>query len=104
MRRWPAAAAGLQRLSEIAPNSVDPKIGLAYLGVFRGGDPVAGRQILQNISSGVERGWMYTQASWDLAMLDRDYAAAEMIATDSPLQHLIAADGAGAPRAFIRDG
>ena len=44
MRDWPAATACYDRALEIAPDFVAPKIGLAYLEVFRNGNPAAGEQ------------------------------------------------------------
>src|SRR5436190_17805214 len=41
MRDWPAAVACYNRVLEIAPDSVSPKISLAYLEVFRSGNPTA---------------------------------------------------------------
>ncbi len=49
VRDWPAAAAGYNRALEICPDDRDPRIGLAHLEVFRNGNPVAGRKILQDI-------------------------------------------------------
>jgi TolB-like protein len=49
MRDWPAATACYNRALEIAADFVRPKVGLAYLEVFRNGNPTAGRRILQNI-------------------------------------------------------
>ena len=85
VRDWPRAIAGFNRVLKIAP---DPgaRIALAYLEVFRNGNPVAGRKILQNIPPGIDPD--VTLARWDLAMLERDYAAAEKILTDSPLEDL----------------
>jgi len=79
MRDWPAATACFDRGLEIAPDFAAPKIGLAYLEVVRNGNPAAGSKILQTIPAGICR-----EARWDLAMLERDYAAAEKILTDSP--------------------
>ena len=54
VRDWPAATACYNRALEIAPDSADAKIGLAYLEVFRNGNPAAGRKILQNIPAGLD--------------------------------------------------
>src|SRR5439155_443292 len=86
MRDWPAAAADYNRALEISPDFVRPKIGLAYLEVFRNGNPAAGRKILQDIPAGINPNGMVIMARWDLAMLDRDYATAERIVADSPLE------------------
>src|SRR5438093_5122436 len=46
MRDWPATTACYNRTLEIAPDFVRPKVGLAYLEVFRNSNPAAGRKIL----------------------------------------------------------
>jgi TolB-like protein/Flp pilus assembly protein TadD len=86
LRDWSAATAWYERALEIAPDWAGPKIRLAYLEVLRNGDPAAGRGILQNIPAGIDRYGSVTLARWDLAMVERDYAAAEKIVTDSPLK------------------
>ena len=86
MRDWPAAAACYNRALEIAPDFAGPKIGLAYLEVFRNSNPAAGSKILQNIPAGIDPDGAVALARWDLAMLERDYATAEKILTDSPLE------------------
>ena len=86
VRDWPAAAACYNRALEIAPDGAGAKIGLAYLEVFQNGNPAAGSKILQNIPAGPDPDGAVALARWDLAMLERDYAAAEKIVTDSPLE------------------
>ena len=100
MRDWPAAAACYNRVLEIRPDSVLPKIGLAYLEVVQNGNPAAGSKILQNISAGIDREGSVALARWDLAMLERDYAAAEKIVTDSPLEDFSGVGGA--PKTFYQ--
>src|SRR2546429_2920080 len=82
LRDWPAAAALYNRALEIAPDYMNPKMGLASLELFRNGNPAAARKILQNIPAGIDS--LVNLARWDLAMLERDYAAAEKILTDFP--------------------
>ena len=86
MRDWPAAAACYKRALEIMPDFASPKIGLAYLELFRNGNPAAGSKILQNIPAGSDRKGMVPVARWELAMVERDYATAEKIVTDSSLK------------------
>ncbi len=82
VRDWSAATACYNRLFEIWPNAA--RIGLAYLEVFRNGTPASGRDILRKIPAGVDPDGAVTHANWDLAMLERDFAAAETILNDSP--------------------
>ena len=94
LRDWPAATACYNRALEIAPDFAAPKVGLAYLEVFRNSNLAAGRKILQNIPTGLDP---VALARWDLAMLERDYATAEKTLTDSPLE-----DFPDAPKAFYQ--
>jgi TolB-like protein/DNA-binding winged helix-turn-helix (wHTH) protein/Flp pilus assembly protein TadD len=82
MRDWPAAAAGYKRALEITPDDPDPKISLAYLEVVQNNNPAAGRNILQSIPPGIDPDGIVTEARWDLAMLERNYASAEKILAD----------------------
>jgi tetratricopeptide (TPR) repeat protein len=80
VRDWPAATACYNRALEIAPDAINPRIGLAYLEVFRNGTPVSARDILRKIPAGVDPYGAVIQAKYDLAMLERDFAAAEIFA------------------------
>jgi TolB-like protein/DNA-binding winged helix-turn-helix (wHTH) protein/Tfp pilus assembly protein PilF len=92
MRDWPAAAACYKRTLEIHPDSASPKIQLAYLEVFGNGNPAAGRKIVESIPASSDRKGQLPETRWDLAMLERDYAAAEKILTDSASETLHPAD------------
>ena len=97
MRDWTNAAAGYKQALEIAPDFVAPRIGLAYIELFRNADPAAGLKILQTVPTGgdaISRGDL---ARWDLTMLTRDYAAAEKIVTDSSIEDV---SEVGAPKEF----
>jgi eukaryotic-like serine/threonine-protein kinase len=100
LRDWPAATACYNRELEIAPDLVVPKISLAYLEVVQNSNPAAGRKILQSIPAGIDPDGSVTLARWDLAMLERDYATAEKIATDFPLEG--SPSGGEAPKTFYQ--
>jgi TolB-like protein/Tfp pilus assembly protein PilF len=100
MRDWPAATACYNRALEIAPDFGFPKAGLAYLEVVQNSNPAAGRKILQNIPAGPDPDGIVTLGRWDLAMLERDYATAEKILTDSPLEYF--PWGGDAPRTYYQ--
>jgi TolB-like protein/DNA-binding winged helix-turn-helix (wHTH) protein/Tfp pilus assembly protein PilF len=97
MRDWPAAAAGFNRALAIKPDFVHPKIGLAYLEVFRNGNPAAGRKMLEHLPASVESEGLVAVSRWDLAMLERDYATAEKILADVPLENFSPAGEAAKP-------
>jgi TolB-like protein/Flp pilus assembly protein TadD len=86
VRDWAAASAGFNRALAIKPDFPLPKVGLAYLEVFRNDNPAAGRKILEKIPASVDPEGMVTVSRWDLAMLERDYATAEKILAEAPLE------------------
>jgi serine/threonine protein kinase/Tfp pilus assembly protein PilF len=98
VRDWAIVTACYNRALEIAPDSAQARIGLAYLEVFRNSNPAAGRKILQKILAGIDPDGAVTSARWDLAMLERDYATAEKILTDFPLEDFPNAEEA--PKTF----
>jgi tetratricopeptide (TPR) repeat protein len=94
VRDWPGATACYNRALEIAPDSVYAKVGLAYLEVFQNSNPAAGSKILQDIPAGIDPDGVVTGARWDLAMMARDYASAEKILTNFPLENFPSAGDA----------
>ena len=99
-RDWSAATACYDRVRGIKPDSAFAKIGLAYLEVFRNSNPAAGRKILQTIPAGVDPAGAVTLARWNLAMIERDFAAAEKIVTDSSLENF--SEAGDAPKTFYQ--
>ena len=95
VRDWAAASAGFNRALAIKPDFVLAKVGLAYLEVFRSGNPAAGRKILENIPLSGDPQGMAAISRWDLAMLERDYSAAEKILADPSLKDFSPAGDAG---------
>lgn len=94
VRDWSAATASYNRALEIAPDSAPARTGLAYLEVFRNSNPAAGRKILQTIPAGTDPDGSVSEARWDLAMLERDYLAAEKVLADFPGEYFPNPDGA----------
>jgi tetratricopeptide (TPR) repeat protein len=100
MRDWAAAAACCTQALDITPDYVFPKIGLAYLEVFRNSNPAAGRKILQNIPANLDPYGNAALTRWDLAMLEHDYATAEEILSDFTLENF--PKTRDAPKTFYR--
>jgi TolB-like protein/Flp pilus assembly protein TadD len=99
IRDWPAAAGGYKRALEITPDDLDSKVGLAYLEVVQNNNPAAGSRILQNIPASLDSDGVVALTSWDMAMLERDYAAAENLLSDVPWETLQAGD---APKTYYQ--
>ena len=99
VRDWPAAAACYTRALEINPDYVAARIGLACLEVFRNANPAAGRRILENIPASLDSDGEVALMRWDMAMLERDYATAEKILSDLPVEKFQARD---APKTYYQ--
>lgn len=99
VRDWGAASAGLNRALALKTDFPLPKIGLAYLEVFRNGNPSAGRKILENIPASVDTHGIVTVSRWDLTMLERDYATAEKILIDVRSENF---SPGGAPKTYYQ--
>ena len=76
------------------------RINLAYLEVFRDGNLSAAKTILQNIPPPYVFGGMVVLARWDMAMLERDYIAAEKIVTDFPSKYFL--ESGDCPKTFYQ--
>lgn len=84
VRDWAGATECFQRGLKLAPDSADATISLAYIAVFRDGNPAAGEKLLHTLPAGIDPDGIVTEARWDMAMLERDWAGAEKILADSP--------------------
>ena len=87
-----AAASCYNQGLEIKPDSVWARIGLARLEVYRNANPAAGRRILEKIPTSLDSNGEVALTSWDMAMLERDYAGAEKILSRSALEKFQASD------------
>ena len=77
MREWDAAAAGYKRSLEVGEDQLFPHLSLAYIEVARNADTAAARRILDKVPAGSRRASLIDLGRWNLAMFERDYAAAE---------------------------
>jgi TolB-like protein/DNA-binding winged helix-turn-helix (wHTH) protein/Flp pilus assembly protein TadD len=82
LRNWDAAALDYRRALELAPAEVLPQVALAYIELFRSGDPAAGKKRLDHLPANLDSEPFI--ARWDFAMLSRDYAAAEELLAKTP--------------------
>jgi serine/threonine-protein kinase len=101
VRDWEASTAAFNRLLEIAPDSVFGRIYLAYIEVIRNGNAASAKAILQKIPSGINPQGDVTDTTWDLSMLERDFASAQKILDTFPSdEEFPTADRA--PKAFYQ--
>lgn len=79
MRRWPEAAHWVEQMRTLAPTSLVAKIQSGYINFQWKGDTRLLKSMLNEIPAGVDPDGSVTAARWDLAMIERDYAAAKKV-------------------------
>jgi serine/threonine-protein kinase len=98
---WQQAAKMYDRVIALAPESANFKIARAYIDLYEKGNTEALKKTLAGIPAGVDPSGLVTRARWDLAMLERDYAAAERAMASYPLD-VFQSDGMPMPKSFFR--
>jgi TolB-like protein/Tfp pilus assembly protein PilF len=101
MRRWPEAARWVEQLRAMAPASIISKIQRGYVEFWWKGDTSLLKSLLNQIPPGVDPDGGVTSARWEVAMLDRDYAAARHAIDASTAKELSYTGEASTPRAFF---
>jgi TolB-like protein/Tfp pilus assembly protein PilF len=98
---WPQAARTYDRVVALAPDSANYKINRAYIDFYASGDTSSLKSTLAAIAPGDDPAGLVTRARWDLAMIERDYAAADLAMTSSPFE-VFQSNGLPTPKSFFR--
>src|SRR6184192_4100264 len=101
MRRWPEAARWAERMRAMAPTSVVAIIQSGYINFQWKGDTRLLKSILDEVPAGVDPDGSVTGARWDVAMLQRDYAAAKKILEASSVNEIPYSIVALTPKIFF---
>ena len=102
MRRWPEAARWAERMRAVAPTSLVAKSQSGYIDFWWKGDTRLLKSAMDKIPAGVDPDGTITAARWDVAMLQRDYAAAQNILETSPINDLSYAIAGLTPKIFLQ--
>jgi tetratricopeptide (TPR) repeat protein len=89
------------RVVALAPDSTNFKINRAYIDLYENGKTDALKVALAEIPAGIDPSGLVTRARWDLAMLERDYSAADRAMASFPLD-VFQSDGMPMPKSFFR--
>jgi TolB-like protein/Tfp pilus assembly protein PilF len=98
---WPEAARSQERVIALAPDSINAKIVRAYLDFWSKGGTETLTKVLAEIPAGFDPAGLVTRARWDMAMIQRDYAAADQALTSCPLGQF-QSGGQPTPKSFYR--
>src|SRR6059058_1218541 len=101
MRRWPEAARWVEQLRAMAPASIVAKIQSGYVDFWWKGDTALLKSFLNQVPPGVDPDGGVTSVRWEVAMLDRDYAAARRAIDASSAKELSYTAEAATPRSFF---
>jgi TolB-like protein/Tfp pilus assembly protein PilF len=101
LHEWPEAMRRRDRLVALAPDSVNAKIVRAYLDFWSQGSTAALKEVLGKIPPSVDPAGQVTRARWDLAMIRRNYDAADQVMNASPLDQF-QVSGKLASKSFFR--
>jgi len=101
MRRWPEAARWVEQLRAMAPASIVAKIQSGYVDFWWKGDTALLKSFLNQVPSGVDPDGGVTSVRWEVAMLDRDYAAARRAIDGSTAKELSYTAEGATPRSFF---
>ncbi len=101
MRRWPEAARWVDQLRAMAPASIVAKIQRGYVEFWWKGDTSLLRSLLDQVPADVDPDGGVTAVRWEVAMLDRDYAAAKRAIDASTAKELSYTGEGSTPRSFF---
>src|SRR5918996_1892307 len=102
MRRWPEAARWAEQMRALAPTSLVAKIQSGYIHFQWKGDTRLLKSMLEEIPAGVDPDGSVTAARWDVAMLQRDYSAAQRILETSSAHETSYSIAGMTPKIFLK--
>jgi TolB-like protein/class 3 adenylate cyclase/Tfp pilus assembly protein PilF len=102
LRDWSNALRGLDRVLELAPDSVNVKIQRGYIEFFAKGNTASIKAALESIPANVDPDGVVTFARWDVSLMDRDPAAAERALASCRLETITSQPGAPLPKSYLQ--
>lgn len=101
LRRWPEAARLVERMRVLAPASLVAKAQSGYVDFWWKGDTRLLKSLTAEIPANVDPDGVVTTCRWDVAMIERDYAAAKRVLDASPLNEFSYTNAATTPKGFF---
>jgi len=102
LRDWSNALRGLDRVLELAPDSVNVKIQRGYIEFFAKGNTASIKAALESIPANVDPDGVVTFARWDVSLMDRDPSAAERALAACRLEAITSQPGAPLPKTYLQ--
>src|SRR5437016_4017105 len=102
LRDWSNALRGLDRVLQLAPDSVNVKIQRGYTEFFAKGSTAPIKVALESIPANVDPDGVVTFARWDVSLMDRDPAAAERALAACRLEAITSQPGTPLPKSYLQ--
>ncbi|PYL65262.1 MAG: hypothetical protein DMF25_04200 [Verrucomicrobia bacterium] len=101
LRRWADAAAWAEKMRAMAPASLVAKIQSGYVDFWWKGDARLLKSMLDQVPSGVDPDGVITSCRWDVALIERDYAAAKRTLEAASLNEISYTNSGTTPKTFL---
>src|SRR5438477_762334 len=101
LRRWADAAAWAEKMRAMAPASLVAKIQSGYVDFWWKGDTHLLKSMLDQVPSGVDPDGVITSCRWDVALIERDYAAAKRTLEAASLNEISYTNSGTTPKTFL---
>jgi TolB-like protein/Flp pilus assembly protein TadD len=102
LRDWSNALRGLDRVLQLAPDSVNVKIQRGYTEFFAKGSTTSIKAALESIPANVDPDGVVTFSRWDVSLMDRDPDAAERALASCRLETITSQPGAPLPKSYLQ--
>ncbi len=102
MRRWPETARWAAQMRAMAPDSAVAKIQSGYVDFWWKGNTSTLKSFLGHMSEPSDSAGEITSNRWDVAMIDRDFAAARTALQNSEFNEISYTNAALTPKSFFQ--
>jgi tetratricopeptide (TPR) repeat protein len=101
MRDWSGAQATARRLIALAPDSINARIQIGYVGFWSDGTTTEMKTQTAQVPPGQDPDGIVTSCRIDASLIDRDPGSAERVLQNSPLDIFSYFNGIDTPRSFF---
>ncbi len=102
LRLWPEASRAAERMRSMAPASLVAKIQSGYVDFWWKGDTHLLKGLLDQVPAGVDPDGAATSCRWDVAMVQRDFAAAQQVLGAAMVSEVYYTNGGSTPKSFLQ--
>jgi serine/threonine-protein kinase len=102
LHNWPACAQSWDHAKTLSPDLLYPKIFRGYVDLWWKGNTSTLKNTLATIPNGVDPDGLVTLTRWDIALVDRDFDAADRAVAACKIETIPAASGPPLPKNYLK--